>query len=139
MVPEFAHNGYRFPFDHAVKPFLLRIDRAAHGEILPDHDARSVTQIEKGMILVHISAPAAHDIAARFPQQLMRFFKPFGIPAVEGIQRHPIGTLREDILPVDADPEFARVARQHPVHQLRLSQAYDLFSAVEPYIILVQL
>ncbi len=68
----------------------------------------------------------------------MRFFKPFGIPAVEGVQRHPVGALYEDILPVYADPEFARVARQHPVHQLRLSQAYGLFPAVEKDIILIQ-
>ena len=60
-----------------LQPFgklrLVGIDAAAHGKILPNQNAFSVTEIKKRIRFIYIAAPAAHHIAADVIQQLQRF------------------------------------------------------------------
>ena len=85
----------------------LRIDAAGKGEILPDHDAVLVAQVEEAVVLVDVAAPAADHVAAQVGEEPDSLFVPPGIAAVEGIERHPVGTLDHDRLAVDIDHEMA--------------------------------
>jgi len=90
----------------------LRIARAGEREVLPDQDALLVAEVEEAVALVCIAAPAAHHVAADVIEQRNGAVDPFGVAAVEGVERHPVRALDHDRLAVDVDDEMAGRVRR---------------------------
>ena len=85
MTAQFFDNRFDLVRDFPLKFLILRIGRAAHGEVLPDQNAVTVAEVEKCVILVHTAAPAAHHVAVGFPQKRKRLIQPLGVAGMEGV------------------------------------------------------
>ena len=75
------------------------------------------------MILVHVSAPAAGDVAAGLVEKRQRLFISLRVPAVHGVQRHPVGALGQNGAAVYPDEEFPLVSGQQLVVDVNLPNA----------------
>ena len=90
MASELLYDKLHLLAEGDLHALVGGVDGAAHGEVLPDHDAVGVAEVEEGVILVDVTAPAADDVAACLVQHLQGLGQSFGIPGVEGVQGHPV-------------------------------------------------
>ena len=63
MIAQALYNRYGFLVQTAPEIILLRIDRAAHNKILPDHNAVLVAEIVEDIVFVNVTAPDTYDVA----------------------------------------------------------------------------
>ena len=90
VVAQAANDDGRFLIHQLQEVRRLRIQRAGHAEIVPDHDAIFVAQVEQAVILIHVASPQAHDVAAGFRKQFYGTIVALRVPAVERVHRHPV-------------------------------------------------
>ena len=96
-----------------VERIGLRVDRAGQREILPDHHAFAVAEIEEALSLVDVAAPTADHVAVEIAEQRQRIVKPRVVAAVQRIKRDPIGALAEDVDAVDDKLELTVAVGRH--------------------------
>ena len=108
MRPQFDGNGTYLLGDCLLEIRILRVQGAAHREILPHHYTVGVTQVEEGMILIDISAPASEHVAVQIPGDRKSLLQMGGIPAVEGIHRSPVAAVDIYLLTIDNETESSR-------------------------------
>ena len=90
MVTQLSYHRDRFPPHHLQKLRRLRVDRASHGKVLPNHDPIPVADIEERVVFVNISAPTPQEVASQVDEKREYFLVPRGVAAVECIGRHPV-------------------------------------------------
>ena len=64
VVAELPHDGERLVREGFFHVLGLRVAGAPHREILPNENAVLVAEVEEGVVLVDIAAPAADAVAA---------------------------------------------------------------------------
>ena len=118
MASELADDVIHLTAEGVLHLLVHGVDGAPHGEVLPDHDAVGIAEVEEGVILVDVTAPAADDIAPRLVQHLQRLGEPFGVAGMEGVQGDPVGTHGEHGLAVDDKAELTVIAGEGGAVQL---------------------
>ena len=125
MTAQFFDDRFDLVRNFPLKFLILRIGRAAHGEVLPDQNAVTVAEVEKCVILVHTAAPAAHHVAVGFPQKRKRLIQPLGVAGMEGVQRHPVRPADVGLFAVDKEAELPASLR---ISRIRADQAHRAYA-----------
>ena len=73
----------------------------------------AVAEVKEGVILIHIAAPTPDGVTADVLQHGKGRRQPLRIPAVEGIQRYPVGAHDKDRPVVDEEAELAGAVGGH--------------------------
>ena len=105
VAAELQHDGLGLVPDAPAEALVLGIGVAGEGEVLPDHDAVAVAEFIEAVVLIHVAAPAAYHVAVQVRAERDGLVHPLRVAAVEGVQRHPVGAVDEDGLPVDDEAE----------------------------------
>lgn len=106
---QFHHHGGHLALDGAGEFVTLRIERASHAEILPDHYAVFVAEFVEAGVFVDVAAPAADHVAVQVGNQSERAVEPLRVAAVEGVHRGPVAAAGENLLVIDDEAEPARI------------------------------
>ena len=103
------------PFRGREKGIVFGVDGTGHVEILPDHDARLVAEIEKAVLGIDVAAPAAGHIAIGFFHQLNGAVQMQVVAAVKRIETTVIGAFYKYRHTVDCEAESALPIRRENV------------------------
>ena len=114
MVAARLDDLFRFPPDRVEKLFRLRCRFTCEHEVLPDHQAELVAILEKVVVFVNASAPAADHVASEIGEKIKVFSYAFRRFAVNGVGGNPVRPLDENGASVDDELEFSlHFAVQH--------------------------
>jgi len=112
MVAQPPDHGLRLIAHPFKKGVVLRIPATREHKVLPDQYAFLVAEVEKGMVFVHVAAPAANHVASKIFRQGDGLGQAAGVPAVERVQGDPIRAAHHDGLIINAKHEMAvRIGR----------------------------
>ena len=115
MIPQAQDNSFRLLPDRFTEPGIVRRAFAGKHEILPDQQSEPVAEREEFLVLIHVSAPAADQVASQIPEQLQSLPHPFRILPVKRIGWNPVCPLDEHRPVVDNKLKFSLSA----LHLLR--------------------
>ena len=108
MVAELGDDGLGLAADGVGEGVGLGIQRAGQREVLPDHDAVPVAQVEERVILVNVAAPAAEHVAVQVADHRKDGREMAGVAGVEARPAAPSWSrLHEDRRIVDQEEELA--------------------------------
>ena len=107
VVAEPLDHILRFLAHQSRERLIVGVDRARHGEILPDHHAVAVAVVVQKIVFIDVSAPAADDVAAEVVEHGEDFGEALLVPRVKSVDGHPVRPHGENALAVDDEAEFA--------------------------------
>ena len=129
MITQLGNHRDDFCFQCFGKVITLGIHGAAHREILPYHQSILIAEIIEQMVLIDITSPTTQHIAIEVNRHINGILYQTLVSAVQGIQRHPIGTTHKDGNLVHIETELARLVGQDDVISLQTDRA-DSYSAI---------